>query len=68
MVSLRRLKHKAVLIGCNVKKVDSCKSKTEVEKLMKVIDDHVKEDLKMSDKEKEKEKEEDSEDENGSSE
>ena len=45
MVSLRRLKHKAILIGCEVKKVDSCNSKEEVEKLMKVIDDKVKEGL-----------------------
>ena len=46
MVSLRRLKHKAVLIGCNVKKVDSCKDKLEVEALMKVIDNKIKEKLK----------------------
>ena len=46
MVSLNRLKHKAKLIGCDVKKVDSCKNKLEVEKLMKVIDDKIKEKLK----------------------
>ena len=45
MVSLNRLKHKAKLIGCDVKEVDSCKDKLEVEKLMKVIDDKIKEDL-----------------------
>ena len=45
MVSLNRLKHKAKLIGCAVKKVDSCKDKSEVEKLMKVIDDKIKAEL-----------------------
>ena len=53
MVSLNRLKHKAKLIGCNVSEVDKCKNKDKVEKLMKVIDDKVKKDLEMPDKENE---------------
>ena len=53
MVTLRRLKHKAKLIGCDVKKVDSCDDKPAVEKLMKVVDDKLKAKLTNdSDKEK----------------
>ena len=58
MVSLNRLKHKAKLIGCSVFAIDECNSKVEVEKLMKVIDDKIKNDLNPS---------EDPGDENGSS-
>jgi hypothetical protein len=35
MVSLRRCKLKAIRAGCNVKKVNLCKSHVEVEKLLK---------------------------------
>ena len=54
MVSLRRLKHKAILIGCKVKEVNSCKDKLEVEILMKVIDNKVKEGLKDGDSQQSK--------------
>ena len=35
MVNLRRTKHKAILHGADVKKVEACGAKIEVEKVLK---------------------------------